>query len=152
MDPSRGFTFVSSPELIKVSELICDEWARPCWNYDVDLLSAHLMRPSGDPDLAIGQVSNETGKLVSYLAYMPFQIEYFGKVFTTVFGSFLTVSKDYFFRGVSRSSTRSRARKGQLRKATIASFTVCEDGSPANASIKRTYQNFGIEIKKNNGL
>ncbi|MCK5127406.1 MAG: hypothetical protein KAR42_14215 [candidate division Zixibacteria bacterium] len=145
MNPADGFSFVVQPDLKKVSELICKTWARPCWNYDTGLLQLHINRPSGDPTLAIAQADGD-GTLASFQAYMPFDVEYYGQKYRSVFASFLTVSGDFQGRGLAGPQ------QGALIEAAIEKnydlyITMCEVGAFSNIAVEKIFGKKGMKAK-----
>lgn len=92
---------VTEPNLSTVSKLICESWNRPCWNYDVGLLATYIQRPSGDSSMSVGLCS-ESGELVAFLAYIPYEVEYLKRRYRAVFGSFITIAREYQHRGLAK--------------------------------------------------
>jgi hypothetical protein len=147
MEPAAGFRFVEQPPFAQVSELMRQTWHRPCWNYDVGLLGLHILKPSGDPTLAIGQVEETTGRLASYQAYMPFEVEYLGKPYHSVFASFLTVSPAFQGRGLA-GPQQARLVEKAMDKGYDLYLTMCEVGAPSNHAVEKTFARFGIAVSK----
>lgn len=143
MQATEGFSFVAQPDLNEVSRFICEIWQRPCWNYDAGLLASHIMRPSGDPSLAIGQVATN-GTLASFQAYMPFRVQYAGAEYQAVFASFLTVSPEYQGKGLARTQQQALIDKA-IDKGYDLYITMCENGAPSNNSVKKAFKLKGLE-------
>ncbi|MHB1950590.1 MAG: hypothetical protein ACYCQK_03870 [Acidiferrobacteraceae bacterium] len=137
------FRVVTLPDLRAVSRFICATWERPCWNYDVALLTCHIMRPTGDPSLAMGHVT-ENGTLVSFQAYMPFTVEYAGAEYRAVFASFLTVSSEYQRIGLARAQQAALIDRA-VEKGYELYITMCENGSPSNNAVKKVFKMKGLE-------
>ncbi len=150
MQPAEGFNFIEKPDLAKVSELICNTWAKPCWNYDPGLMNLHIMRPSGDPTLAVGQTS-DNGDLVSFQAYMPFAVDYFGEKFNSVFASFLTVSSQYHGRGLAGPQQGILIEKA-IEKDYDLYITMCEVGAPSNRAVEKIFAKKNLDVKVVNVL
>lgn len=146
VEPAPGFHFVYNPDLKLVSDLIVKTWARPCWHYDVGLLELHIMRPTGDPSLTIGQVS-KTGELVSYVAFMPFDIEYRQRRYRTVFCSFMTVATDYHGRGLNAPQQVALVEKA-VKLGYDLYTVICEDGAVSNVSLERIFARLGLGLKR----
>jgi hypothetical protein len=145
MQPADGFSFKCSPDMKQVSELICSNWARPCWNYDEGLLEVHLGRPTGDPDLSFGQVS-EDGRLASFQAYMPFDVDYFGDRYKAVFASFLTVSQEFRGRGLAGPQQGILIEKA-IEKGYDLYTTMCEVGAASNAAVKKIFTKKNLDVQ-----
>ncbi|MHB1587831.1 MAG: hypothetical protein ACYCRH_12820 [Acidiferrobacteraceae bacterium] len=143
MQTPDTFRVVTLPDLREVSHFICQTWERPCWNYDVDLLTCHIMRPTGDPGLAIGHVT-ENGTLASFQAYMPFTVEYAGAEYRAVFASFLTVSAEYQRIGLARSQQAALIDLA-VEKGYDLYITMCENGAPSNNAVKKVFKMKGLE-------
>lgn len=143
METLETFRVVTLPDLRKVSHFICKTWERPCWNYDVDLLTCHIMRPTGDPTLALGHVT-EDGTLASFQAFMPFSVEYAGLQYRAVFASFLTVSAEYQRKGLARSQQAVLIDRAIERDYDLY-ITMCENGAPSNNSVKKVFRMKGLE-------
>ena len=144
MKPADGFQFVTGPELEDVSDLICNTWARPCWNYDQGLLGLHVNRPTGDANLTVGQMSDD-GQLASFQAFMPFDLEYFGDRYRAVFASFLTVSSNFHGKGLAGPQ------QGELIERAIDSgydlyTTMCEVGAPSNRAVEKIFAKKNLEV------
>ncbi len=150
MQPADGFSFVFGPDLGQVSELICRTWARPCWHYDVGLLQLHIMRPSGDPELTVGQVSAD-GRLASFQAYMPFDVEYYGRRYRAVFASFLTVSSDFHGKGLAGPQQGKLIEKA-IDKDYDLYITMCEVGAASNRAVEKIFTSKGLDVKVVNVL
>lgn len=150
MKPAEGFEFVLAPDLKQVSDLICNTWARPCWNYDEGLLQLHIKRPSGDPELTVGQVSND-GRLASFQAYMPFDVEYFGKKYRSVFASFLTVSSEFHGKGLA-GPQQGMLIEQAMEKDYDLYITMCEVGAASNRAVEKIFGKKGIDVKVVNVL
>ena len=148
IDPSNGCQFIVGPELGRVSELMLESWARPCWNYDAGLLGAHILRPSGDATLAIGQETDGPGsrQLVSYQAFMPFQVCYLGKPYKAVFASSLTVHPSFHGQGMAGPQ-----QAGLLNEAIDRGYdfylTMCEVGAPSNRAVEKVFARMGLEVQ-----
>jgi len=142
---ANGFRFVENPPFDQVSELICRTWARPCWNYDEGLLALHILRPTGDPTLAIAQREESTGRLASYQAYMPFDLAYRGKPYRSVFASFLTVSSAFQGKGLA-GPQQARLVEKAMEQGYDLYVTMCEVGAASNRSVEKTFAQFGIEV------
>lgn len=145
VEPAKGFKFEFGPDLNKVSELICNTWEKPCWNYDVDLLSLHINRPTGDSQLNVGQVS-EDGSLASFQAYMPFSINYYGKIYNSVFASFLTVGTEFQGKGLGRPQSAVLLEKA-IEKGYDLYFTMCEVGAVSNYAVEKVFAQMNLPVK-----
>jgi hypothetical protein len=150
MNPAEGFQFVTHPKLNQVSELIRANWAKPCWHYDEGLLSLHIDRPTGDSTLTVGQVAGD-GSLASFQAYMPFDLEYCGGKYRTVFASFLTVSSAFRGKGLAGPQ------QGELIDRAIAKgydlyTTMCEVGAPSNRAVEKVFAKRNLEVQVVNVL
>lgn len=143
MSTPDTFRVVTLPDLRDVSRFICATWDRPCWNYDVDLLTCHIMRPTGDPSLAIGHVTQD-GLLASFQAYMPFIVEYAGVAYRAVFASFLTVSAEYQRLGLARSQQGELIDRA-VEKGYDLYITMCENGASSNNAVKKAFKMKGLE-------
>ncbi len=145
MEPREGFEFVYAPDLKVVSDLICKTWARPCWNYDEGLLKLHINRPSGDPELAVGQMS-EDGRLASYQAFMPFDVNYYGKNYRAVFASFLTVSSEFHGKGLAGPQQGELLELAQ-KKGYDLYTTICEVGAASNRAVEKIFAKKNLDVK-----
>ena len=145
MNPADGFRFVESPPFAQVNDLMRRTWSRPCWNYDEGLLALHVMKPSGDPTLAIGQVEESTGRLASFQAYMPFDVEYLGNPYRSVFASFLTVSSDFQGKGLA-GPQQGRLIERAMEAGFDLYLTMCEVGAASNRSVEKIFGQFGIQV------
>ncbi|MBD3401569.1 hypothetical protein GF420_01635 [candidate division GN15 bacterium] len=150
MEPAQGFSFVFKPDLKQVSDLICNTWARPCWNYDTGLLELHIMRPTGDPELTVGQVS-EDGRLASFQAYMPFEVEYYGDRYKAVFASFLTVSSDFHGKGLAGPQQGMLIEKA-IEKGYDLYITMCEVGAASNRAVEKIFAKKNLPVQVVNVL
>jgi hypothetical protein len=147
MLPAEGFRFVERPPFAEVAGLMQRTWSRPCWCYDDGLLARHIQRPSGDPSLAIGQVHEATGALASFQAYMPFDVEYFGRPYRVVFASFLTVSREFQRQGLA-GPQQGRLIEKAIDKGYDLYLTMCEEGAASNRSVEKIFSTFGIAVTK----
>jgi hypothetical protein len=145
MFEAKGFRFDENPPLNQVSDLICRTWARPCWKYDEGLLALHIMRPTGDPTLALALRDEATGQLAAYQAYMPFDVTYRGKPYRSVFASFLTVSSAFQGKGLA-GPVQGRLVEKAMEKDYDLYVTMCEVGAASNRSVEKTFAQFGIEV------
>src|SRR5215471_7195977 len=145
MNPANGFRFIEHPPFAQVNDLMRRTWSRPCWNYDEGLLALHIMKPSGDPTLAIGQAEETTGTLASFQAYMPFDVEYLGKPYRSVFASFLTVSSDFQGKGLA-GPQQGRLIEKAMEKGYDLYLTMCEVGAASNRSVDKIFGQFGIQV------
>ncbi|MDJ0763733.1 MAG: hypothetical protein QNJ97_12190 [Myxococcota bacterium] len=145
MTTNNEFNFIVRPDLQAVSELMTRTWARPCWSYDVGLLEAHILRPSGDPSLNVGQVTPD-GELVSFQAYMPFAVNYFGHRYRAVFASFLTVSPDFHGRGLAGPQQGWLIDQAKEQGYDIY-LTMCEVGAASNRAVERIFAKKRLPVK-----
>ncbi len=145
MAANEEFSFVFQPDLEQVSQLMKGAWARPCWDYDADLLRAHIERPTADPRLNVGQVSDE-GKLASFQAYIPFEVIYHGQPLRTVFASFLTVSPEFHGRGLA-GPQQGRLIDKAIEQRYDAYLTMCEVGAASNWAVEKIFAKKGLEVK-----
>ncbi len=145
MEPAKGFTFEYGPDLKKISELICNTWGRPCWNYDEGLLGLHINRPSGDSELNVAQIS-EDGQVASFQAYMPFDVQYFDKSYKAVFASFLTVSADFQGRGLGGPQQGALIEKAR-EKGYDLYITMCEVGAVSNYAVEKIFKRMNLPVK-----
>ncbi len=145
MKAAEGFEFVTRPDLKMVSELINRTWAPPCWNYDEGLLSLHIDRPSGDPELAIGQLSSD-GELASFQAYMPFELEYFEDKYKSVFASFLTVSREFHGKGLAGPQQGELIERA-IEKGYDLYTTMCEVGATSNRAVEKIFAKKDLPIR-----
>lgn len=150
VEPAPGHRFEWQPALERVSELIRASWAKPCWNYDIGLLELHIRRPSGDPELAVGQIT-DTGRLVSFQAYMPFDVEYSGRRYRAVFASFLTVAPDLHGHGLAGPQQAALVERA-IEKGYDLYLTMCEVGAPSNRAVEKVFARKGREARVINVL
>ncbi|MBK7091694.1 MAG: hypothetical protein IPH59_08230 [bacterium] len=151
VSPAPGFRFVFNPDLNVVSDLIVRTWEHPCWKYDPGLLELHIMRPTGDPTLTVGQI-DEKGNLASYVAFMPFDVEYFGKSYRAVFCSFMTVATEYHGKGLNGPQQVALLQKSMERDYDLY-IVICEDGAVSNISLERIFakRDRKLQLVKNLG-
>jgi|GEM_PF-4561168 len=151
VSPAPGFRFVYNPDLNVVSDLIIRTWEHPCWNYDPGLLGLHIMRPTGDPTLTVGQI-DEKGNLASYVAFMPFDVEYFGKSYRAVFCSFMTVATEHHGKGLNGPQQVALLQRSIERDYDLY-IVICEDGAVSNISLERifTKRDRKLQLVKNLG-
>lgn len=135
------FQLVWNPNLQAASKLIIKTWEHPCWKYDVELLQLHINRPTGDPSLTVGHL-NLQGELVSYLAHMPFVVEYCGQILRAVFLSFLTVGNEYQGKGLSGTMQKASIERAKAEGYDLF-LAMSEVGAVANPSIERALAKAG---------
>ncbi len=144
-EPHGEFSFIFEPDLAVASDLMNRSWARPCWNWNVDLLNLHIKRPSGDPSCA-GGYGLPSGELISYAAYIPFHIEYCHKVFDIGYGTFFTVAQNYRGTGVAQS-TQSKLIERLIQKNYDLLIVLTEAGAASNGAFAKVFQQMDLDFK-----
>lgn len=134
-----------NPDLEKVSQLMYSTWDKPCMNYDTGLLADHIMRPTADPDLCGGHV-DDSGNLVSFEAFIPFNIEYLYQKYKAVFGSFLTVSQNCRGKGLAVEILSELFSKVINQNYEIF-LGLCEVDEPSNYTLVKTLNSFGLKYE-----
>lgn len=146
MTPEKSHEFMWAPDLTLASELICGAWRRPCWNYDVGLLEGYVNRPTSDADMTLG-VKTDDGRLVSFQGFLPHELEYYGRSYRSLFGSFATISAE---QRLGLSSLAHKMLDMLVERANERGyelfFTMIEVGTIANRTI-RLFRKYGLDFK-----
>ncbi len=139
------FDEVVSPDFEEVSALMRANWTPPCWVYERDLLTMHILRPTADPSMAVG-LRATNGDLASYLAFVPLRLRVGGRVYRAVFGSFFTVSGRY-----RRHRLSDRQQGLMLDRARDQGYelyvAVTVAGTPANQTVARAFAARGLTVQ-----
>src|SRR5205807_1728464 len=77
--------------------------------------------------------------------YMPFEVEYFGNRYRSVFASFLTVSSAYQGKGLAGPQQGQLIEKA-VQKGYDLYLTMCEVGAASNRSVDKIFGSFGITV------
>ncbi len=149
MEPAVNYKFVSNPDLQKVSDLMIQTWDLPCVEYTPQVLEMYLDLPKADPNLTLAQESQD-GSYASFQALIPYCINYKGRDFKTVFGTFFTIKKNHqaaqllipqLLELLSRAEAKGYELYYDVRQSR-------PDDDPFDVLIERLYKRRGMVIKK----
>ena len=139
------FDEVVSPDFEEASALMRANWPPPCWVYERDLLTMHILRPTADPSMAVG-LRAKNGDLASYLAFVPLRLRVGDRLYRGVFGSFFTVSGRY-----RRHRLSDRQQGLMLDRARDRGYelyvAVTVAGTPANQTVARAFAARGLTVQ-----
>ncbi len=139
------FDEVVNPDFEEASALMRANWSPPCWVYERDLLTMHILRPTADPSMAVG-LRAKNGDLASYLAFVPLRLKVGDRLYRGVFGSFFTVSGRY-----RRHRLSDRQQGLMLDRARDRGYelyvAVTVAGTPANQTVARAFAARGLAVR-----
>lgn len=136
--PLPSMRIVHDPDLATASDLMVRTWSRPCLHYDVGLLRQQIHRPTGDPTLSAGQMT-ENGDLSSFVAYIPYDVEYLGRRLRAIFATFLTASAEPGA-GKGARDLQSRLFDLAMERGYDLLIAMCEVGAITNLSLPSLFR------------
>jgi GNAT superfamily N-acetyltransferase len=141
----EGYSFIESPKLDEVCELINCSWTPPHWHYDPELLQRYLHRNTGSPPITLGIETNH--RLIGYSALMPLDIDILGTKARAVFSSLLTIAPEHQGKGLA-FVLKSILIKRAIENGYQIYLVICEQGGRAATINTSVFDKLGIPLWK----
>ncbi len=130
-------TYIHSPSLVDVCELMRNTWDRPCVEFTPDALGAIIHKPNGDPSLSLGL--QHRNSLVGFLSYIPLRVLYGNSIYPVVLSRWWTANHNSNSRAIGLKLQKELLKQAR-EKGYHGVFSITNANSRADKATTKTFQ------------